>query len=223
MAIAVAVRGGRPAWANMRTLFGLALFSISLVSGWHLLEGSGGGLRLWAAARDLPAGVPLTASDLVPVTSNLGSAQVPLYLGAEVDLVGAELTRPVRAGEFLAADFVAPSDGGFEGQAITIPVTPEHAVGGALTAGDLVDVYATLRSAGSSPRTALVVEAAQVLDLVGTSDLMADSSTLAGLTLEVSGGDAAKLAHAIRTADLDVVKVNGESSSPVTSVSGNDL
>lgn len=223
MAIALAARDGRPAWMNLRTLFGALLFSISLVSGWHLLEGTGGGHRVWMAARDLPVGVPLTAADLVPVTSELGPAQMPLYLDAGVDLVGAELTRPVAEGELLAAAFVAPADGGFEGQAITIPVTPEHAVGGDLTPGDLVDVYATLKSVGSSARTVLVVEGAQILDLVGTSDLMSDNSTLAGLTLEVAGGEAAKLAHAIRTADLDVVKVNEESSTPTTSISRDDL
>ena len=223
MAVAVASRESRPAWMNLRTLFGLALFSVSLVSGWQLLEGSGAGLRLWSAARDLPAGVPLRASDLVPVTGDLSPTQVSLYLGAEVDLVGTELTRPVAAGEFLAADFVAPADGGFEAQAMTIPVTPEHAVGGDLAAGDRVDVYATLRSSGSSARTVLVIQAAQILDLVGTSDLMSDGNTLVGLTLEVTGADAPKLAHAIRTAELDVVKVNGDSSSAMISVSRGDL
>src|SRR5688500_14632501 len=208
---------------NLRTLFGITLFSISLASGWHLLEGSGPGLRLWAAARDLPAGVPLTAADLVATTGDLGPAQSGLYLGAEVDLLGAELTRPVSEGELLSAHFVASADGGFEGQEITIPVTPEPAVGGDLTPGDLVDVYATLKVGGASPRTVLVVEAAQILDLVGASDLMAETSSLVGLTLDISGSDAAKLAHAIRTAELDVVKVNGESSGTLTSVSGEDL
>lgn len=216
-------RGSRPAWLNLRTLFGSALFAISLGSGWLLLEGAGGDLRLWAAARDLPAGVPLTASDLIPVTGDLGPDQVSLYLGADVDLVGTELTRPVAEGELLNAGFVAPAEEGLEAQAITVPVTPEHAVGGDLSPGDLVDVYATLKAGGATPRTVLVVQAAQILDLVGASDMLGQSSTLAGVTLGVTGEDTAKLAHAIRTAEVDVVKVYEESLTPSTSVSGDDL
>lgn len=223
MAVAMASRDARPGWMNLRTLFGFALFSISLALGWQLLEGSGGGIRFWAAAKDLPAGVPLRSGDLMAVTGDLAAAQAPLYLGVGADVVGAELTRPVAKGELLSAGSVAESDEGFEGQVITVPVTPEHAVGGDLAPGDLVDVYATFRSAGASARTVLVVRNAQILDLVGTSDLLHDGSTLAGLSLDVTGHEAARLAHAIRTGELDVVRVSGVGPAGPTLVTGDDL
>lgn len=210
MAVSVAVRRERPAWMNLRTAFGLLLFLLSLLSGWHLLEGTERGARLWAAAADLPAGVPLRDSDLVAVTSDLGGAQLSVYLGANADLVGAQLTRPASEGELLAARFVAPSGSRASEQAMTVPVTADHAVGGELAPGDRVDVYATLTGGRGSGRTSLVVGSAQILALVTSGDLMSDGRSLTGLTLQVDPDEAPRLAFAVRTADIDVVRVNGE-------------
>lgn len=224
MAVSVAVRRERPAWLNLRTLFGLALFLLSLLSGWHLLEGTERGTLVWAAADDLAAGVPLRTSDLVAVRSDLGADQLSVYLGAGADLEGAELTRPVGRGELLAARFVAPAGTGSEGRAMTVPVTADHAVGGRLTRGDRVDVYATLKGGRASARTTLILGSAQVLDLVTTGGLVADGESLTALTLEVSAVDAARLAFAIRTAEIDIVRVRGDEATPHPgSVSAADL
>lgn len=210
MAVSVAVPNRRPVWLNVRTAFGAALFLFSVVSGWAVLEGTEQGIRIWAAAEDLPSGVPLTQSDLVPVTSDLAPEQAALYLSADTPLDGALLTRPVTKGELLAADFVAPASRTSGSRAMTIPTSPEHAVGGDLSAGDFVDIYATLKPGHGTPRTVLVVASAQIVDVVTATDLMVDNGALTGLTVEVGPDDAAKLAHAIRTAELDVVKVQGE-------------
>lgn len=224
MAVRIAVRGERPGWLNLRTVFGLLLFLASSAWGWMLLDGVDRGTRLWAAASDLPAGVPLRSSDLVAVTSELGQQQLSVYLGAGTNLEGAELTRPVGRGELLVAGFVAPSEQGSAARAITVPITSDHAVGGDLSPGDRVDVYATLGGSRGAARTTLVVSSAQVLDLVTAGGLISDGESLIGLTLEVSADDAARLAFAIRSGDVDIVKLTGDQpTSPGGSVSASDL
>lgn len=214
----------RPTWLNLRTIFGLILFVTSSAWGWFLLDGVERETRLWAAAADLPAGVALTSSDLVAVTSDLGEDQLPLYLGADTNLEGAELTRPVGRGELLAAAFVAPGGGDSTRRAMTVPVTADHAVGGELRPGDHVDVYATLKGMRGVGRTTLVVSSAQVLDLVTAGGMISDGESLIGLTLEVDAIEAAHLAFAIRSADIDIVRLTGDRpATPVRSVTAADL
>lgn len=224
MAVRIAGRGESPGWLNLRTVFGLLLFLASSAWGWMLLDGVERGTRLWAAASDLPAGVPLRSSDLVAVTSDLGQQQLSIYLGAGTNLEGAELTRPVGEGELLAAGFVAPSAHGSAVRAMTVPISADHAVGGDLRPGDRVDVYATLKGGRGAARTTLVVGSAQVLDLVTAGGLISDGESLVGLTVQVGAADAARLAFAIRSADIDVVRLTGDQPAlPVGSVSASEL
>lgn len=92
---------------------------------------------------------------------------------------------------------------------MTIPVTPEHAVGGRLRAGDRVDVYATFDSGDDRARTSLLVRGVEVLDVVETGGLVAGEESVVGLTVAVTPSEAARLAFAIRTAELDVALVAG--------------
>ena len=224
MAVREAGRTVRAPWANARTGFGLALFLVSLASGWHLLAATERGVQVWAASTDLPAGVALREDDVVAVATELGPGQLTAYLGPHLDLEGLELTRPAQKGELLAASFVAPEGSGPGGRSMTVPVTADHAVGGKLVPGDRVDVYATLTGGGASARTSLVVAEAQILDLVVADGLMVDGGALTGLTLDVDETDAARLAFALRNAEIDIVKVRGHGPPPsVASASARDL
>ena len=96
------------------------------------------------------------------------------------------------------------------GSSMTIPVTPEHAVGGTLRPGDVVDVYATFNAADLRARTELVVEGAEVLDVVTAGGLVVSDDSMIGVTVAIDPDAAGALAGAIRTAEIDLVRVAGD-------------
>ncbi|HEV2754604.1 MAG TPA: Flp pilus assembly protein CpaB [Actinomycetota bacterium] len=201
----------RPRWINARTVLGLVLFTMSLVIGRSVLEGAETTVRMWAAARDLRQDQTLTSGDLVPADVKLPSDVAAAYAGAGADLEGAVLMRPLRAGELIPSDWIATGAPAVAGRSISIPVTPEHAVGGDVRPGDRVDVYATFDASGDRARTSLLVRDVEVLDVVEAGGLVVGEEAVVGLTVAVTPPEAARLAFAIRTAELDVALVAGAS------------
>ena len=223
MQVAVARRAEAPSWVNVRTALGLLLFAISLVSGSVVLGSADDGTQVWAARRDLAEGTILTAADLEVVAVRLPEEQLAGYLGASTELSGAALVRPVRRGELVPAGWVT-EEGGAASRSIAVPITADHAMGGALRPGDRVDVFATLRGVRGESKTTLLVSAAEVEDLLRSDGMVMGSDEFAGITLSVSPEDAAKIAFAIRTSDLDVVRVEGSTDPAVTSpITSDDL
>ena len=68
------------------------------------------------------------------VEANLPASVLTRYVPAEQVLEGAILTRAVGAGELIAVDWIS-STGSAASRSMTIPVAPEHAVGGDLRPG----------------------------------------------------------------------------------------
>lgn len=208
MDIPQARRIEKPRWINARTILGLLLFTVSLLAGQRLIESTRVTTGMWSAAHDLPTGTVLSANDLVPIQVNLGS-QSSHYALAETALIGAVITRPVGAGEMFPLKALAAPGTASDGRLITIPIGPEHAVGGALSPGDLVDVFATFRPGeGGSFSTQLLGEA-EVVEVVTSGGIVAAAEGLVGLTLRVTPDDAGRVAFAIRNAEIDVVRVTG--------------
>ncbi len=212
MEIPAARRLERPAWINLRTILGLTLFAIAFVTGQRVLTTGSTTVPVWIAARDLPAGAVLGPTDLRPAEVNLPPELTGTYVSATQDLTGSVLTRTVRRGELLAGTWVSsspPSTGG----AITIPLSREHAVGGALRPGDLVDVYATFDAGDLRSRTDLIVREAEVLEVVSSGGLVAGDDSLVGVTIAIDPDAGAEVAGAIRTAEIDLVRVSGSAGS----------
>lgn len=208
----------RPRWLNLRTSLGALLFGIALFSGWHVLGSAEAGHPVWAAATDLSEGTRLTRADLTIVEVDLPTEQLRRYLTGEISVEGGTVVQAVRSGELLPAAWVAADAIGSSSRFVTIPITADHAAGGALRPGDRVDVFASLSSGRPGARTTLVVAAAEVEALVHSGGFVSDDESLAGVTVEVSPQDAAKLTFAIRSADIDLVRVHGHASA-VTSTS----
>lgn len=208
----------RPRWLNLRTTLGGLLFGIALLSGWHVLASAEVGHPVWAAATDLSEGTRLTMADLTIVEVDLPPEQLGRYLSADNSVEGATLVQAARSGELIPAAWVTAEGVGSSSRFVTIPITADHAAGGALRPGDRVDVFASLSSGRPGARTTLVVAAAEVEDLVHAGGFVADDESLAGVTVEVSSLDAAKLTFAIRSADIDLVRVHGDAT-PVMSAS----
>lgn len=204
MDVAPARRIERPAWLNARTVAGALLFALAFISGQRLLADARTTVPAWVAARDLATGTLVTADDLRAVDVRLPAEVVSRYVTTPEDVTGARLARPVAAGELVPSDALA-AEGPADATAVTVPVAPEHAAGGALRPGDRVVVYATFDARGADARTVPVVQGAEVVGVVAAGGLVADDETIAAVTLGVPQRDAARLAFATRNAELDVV------------------
>jgi Flp pilus assembly protein CpaB len=190
-------------------LFGLALFVVAFVGGQRILTVSGQDQLFWVAAHDLASGTNLGPGDLTTAPVRLTPEVEARYVEASTALDEMYLTSPVRAGEMISRSVVAPRFLG-ERRAMTLPVGPEHAVGGRLSPGDHVDVYATFPE--GSGRALLLLGDAEVLEIVTAGGLVVAEESLVGITIEVDRDQAASVATAIRGAELDVVRIDGASS-----------
>lgn len=224
MGITVARRLERPSWLNLRSILGAILFAIAFVAGNAVLMQAEDGHLVWVARRDLPSGSVLTGSELTLAAVDMAPSQLEQYLGRRADLHEAILVRPVRRGELLHASAVAAGGAGVSTRALTIPLDAAHAVGGALRVGDKVDVFATTSSGQREARTSLLVADVEVQDVLSEASFVTEDGALVGITVAVTPEDAARLAFAIRNAELDVVRVDGPASDVnVSSVEAEDL
>lgn len=209
MEIPQARRLARPGWINARTVLGLVLFVMSLVIGRSVLEGAQTTVGVWAAARDLRQDEPIDTSDLVRAEVKLPADVAASYALADQDVDGAVLMRPLLEGELVPAGWLSTGAAATTGRSMTVPVSPEHAVGGGLRQGDRVDVFATFDAGSDRARTTLLVRDVEVLDVVEAGGLVMGEEAVVGLTVAVTPPEAARLAFAIRTAELDVALVAG--------------
>lgn len=217
MEIAQAARATRPTWVNVRTVLGVMLFGLSLLGGQRILAAGRTTVDVWVAAHDLPQNSVIAPGDLEPAAVKLPAALLPSYLGTAETLEGQVVTRPLHAGELVARSWLAQSPTPSGARSITIPVEPEHAVGGTLRSGDRVDVLATFDAGDLRARTTILARGVDVLETVKAGALAFGDESLVGVTLSVSPQEAARLAFAVRTGEIDVVRVDGPADAPLSS------
>lgn len=210
MDVAVAGRAGRPAWINRRTVFGVLLVALSVAGGHAILESGKATTPMWVAARDLAGGSTVSAYAVRVEHVHLPPSLASSYAAADHPIEGQVVTRPVSEGELLSFDWLAVRAPG-EGRALTVPVDPEHAVGGDLHPGDLVDIFATFDAGDPSARTVTLAREVQVVDLVTAGGLVMGDKAVVGITVSVSPEDAQRIALAARTGELDVARVDDPS------------
>lgn len=204
-----AARVARPSWANMRTLIGLLLFCTAVVAGRNLLDDARGTSQVWVAAHDIPQDAALVPDDLRVIDVRLPD-DVDGYVPASRDVTGAVLTRPLLEGEMLNAAWVATGDEVTAGRTLTIPIEPEHAVGGDLHPGDRVDVVATFNAGDVRAHTVPLLRAVEIRDLVTAGGLVVGEEAVVGVTVGVTPQEAVDLIFAVRNAEIDVVRVDGD-------------
>ncbi len=188
---------------------GLLLFSVAFFGAQRLIAGARATVPVLVAARDLPTDHTLTAADLVRAEVALPPELMTRYALASRDLAGVSLSRPVAEGEMIALSWVAEGRYVGEGRALTIPITADHAVGGDLQTGDRVDILATFDSGEVRARTVLVAGGVEIVNPVEAGGLVTGEASVIGVTVAVTPEQAAELTFAIRSADLDVVRVEG--------------
>ena len=211
MDIAVAKRLARPHWLNARVVLGTTLVGLSLVGGRAVVASTDTTTAVLAAVNDIQPGTQVTSDLLTIERVHLSPALLRTYVTAGSPVEGLTVQLPIPAGALIPEASLRESPGGAEGRAITIPVEPDHAVGGVLRAGDRVDVYATFDSSDVRARTEVLIRAAPVIDIVSDGGFVAGDRSIVGVTVAVDPDVARRIAFAARIALLDVARVDGGS------------
>ena len=212
----------RPRWMNARTVMGLALFSASVIAGQQVVSAPAPSTRVWVAAHALSAGTTLTASDLTTVEGDLPPEAMEHYALAVTDLEGAYVARAIPAGQLVPLDSLAEAAPSASRQ-MTVPVAAEHAVGGDLQAGDVIDILVTLDAGRGSARTSVLVSGAEVLRVVEAGGAFGSEGSAIGVTIAVSAEDAPRLVLAMRTGEIDIVRSTATGNAAPGEVTTGDL
>lgn len=194
---------------DVRVVTGIVLVAVSVVGGLRLARGPAPGTRVFVAAADLDVGHVLTRGDLAEVDVRAPDALVAgLEQANRRAPVGRVLRTPVRAGSAIPVDALG---GGLPpGRDVTIPVTPEHALGGEIRTGDRLDVYATFDKGTDVARTLTVARGATVRGVTRSDGLFGQQqSGITAITLAVDPDAAIAVAFAARNGELDVVRARG--------------
>jgi Flp pilus assembly protein CpaB len=212
MTTASAVSGGRLSlrWPKVdtRLVVGLLLVTLSVLGGLRLASTADDTVGVYAATRDLPADHVLKRDD-VRVTQIRASDSVldGLVVARRVPPIGRALRFPLAEGALLQTGAVGTSGVRATGREITVPISADHALGGALEAGDRVDVLGSFDKGTELAKTLTVAKSAQVVDVVSTDGLFGQrEGELSALTLAVRPDDVVLVAFAVRNGEVDVVR-----------------
>lgn len=202
----------RRAWRlprlDARVTIGLVLIAVSVLGGLRLLAAADHTVAVWAASRDLPAEHVLGPDDVRVARVHASPEVLGRLVRSESSLAGRVLRFPVERGGLLAASSLGRNPR--SGREITVPVAPEHALGGAVHRGDRVDLLASFGKGTDDARTLTVAQNAEVVDVVRGSGLFGQhEGTLSALTLSVPADDTVFVAFAARNGELDVVRATG--------------
>jgi Flp pilus assembly protein CpaB len=210
----------RPRRADPRAIVGVFLTLAALAGSVAFWVSATEARPVLVAARDLPAGATLSASDLGIAYIRADDAVYHAALPSDMleSLVGRQLGEPIHAQQVLARAQLADRFGLAPDQvAITIPARPDSAVDGRLRPGDSVQVLVTVSDKSRNEaharevlRRARVFEVGRDASLTTAGQSSLDSAdagrgTIASVTLAVTHDQARDLAEARRTGDLDVL------------------
>ena len=198
-----------PRWLNGRLVAGVVLVLLSALLGAKVLAGADTRELVWAAKRDLPVGYQLTASDVAAVRVRLGATGGHYLAAVGPAPAGYVLRRAVTAGELVPGEaLAAPGAADPDRRVVAVPVRPGHWPH-ELAPGDVVDVYATTRAAGSAtPAPAVLVLRAVPVQRVPSGDRAVFGSGGSGAAVELSvpAADVVALVTAVQSGDVDLVR-----------------
>lgn len=207
----------QPRQVDWRAIVGVLVMLLTTTGSFLFWTISSDTRAVLVATRDVPAGATLGSQDLATARVRVDDAiyQAAIPAAEESSLVGRQLTEPIHAHELLAQAQFSSGPHLAAGQvALTIPISPDTAVGGTLRVGDQVEVLLTTNKGKPEARTTVVLPRvtvdnigyAQTLAAVGTSssDQAANPGQVRWLTLLVSQDQAVQLAQAKWAGELDV-------------------
>lgn len=211
--------------SRVRGSLALAVVFAVLAGLFYLLAASGGsGESIAVAARDLRAGEALDAGVVRYVEVSGAPAFMATLLGPEdlAQVNGFVLTHAITEGSPIGhGDLVSPAAGA-QARSMSIPVEDEHAAGGAIGVGDIVDVIDGGEN-GVAPSYA--VTGVQVVAVSAASDgTLGSSGNKSWIAVALPDGPlfdgqaALRLAAAIQHGKVEVVRSTGAPPLPASAV-----
>ncbi len=190
-----------------RALVGGLLVAVAAVGTFAAVSGAGRGpdTSYVVAARDVEPGSVLTSDDLELVPIDLPDSVRGGAFTRPGEVVGAVVVGPLAEGDLVQAGGLAPGD---PVPTFSLALPEADANGGDLGPGDVVQVFATYGSDGSSPTILLSAEA----DVVGTSsadDTVASSGEITVKLAVPSAEERSAIINAKVTGQISLVRVNG--------------
>jgi Flp pilus assembly protein CpaB len=161
-----------------------------------------------AASRDIPPGTVIDADVLrVAHIQADGATLATLFAAADGDaLRGQVAVEDIPAGALVTRAAVRNASVGRAPRAMSFPIPRSRAVGGAIDAGDRVDVLAVQRTSG---RSGYVATDLQVLAFSSHDTGPLQGSDDASITLAVDSAAAARIASALETGTITLVRATG--------------
>jgi Flp pilus assembly protein CpaB len=195
---------------DVRVVTGIVLVAVSVLGGLRLTQAPPAMTRVYVAAADLDAGHVLSHRDLA-VAEMRGSAALTRGLErvGRGEPTGRVLRTPLRSGAAVSVDALGAAVP--PGREITVPVTPEHALGGAIRIGDRIDVFASFDKGTDAARTVTVARGATVRGVTRADGLFGQrAGSMTAITVAVEPDAAVAVAFAARNGELDIVRSRGE-------------
>jgi Flp pilus assembly protein CpaB len=157
------------------------------------------------AVRSLQPGARLRPGDLSVTQVDARSPLLRTLLPAGDERADGWLVpHGLRAGEAVRLSDLRPPAWAQGRRAMSVPVEAEHAVGGALRAGDLVDVVGIAEG-----RASWVVLGAEVLDVPELDTGGLGAVTAYSVTIAITEAQALRLALALREGQVEVLRSTG--------------
>jgi hypothetical protein len=202
-----ALRLETTSWVNVRSVLGLLLVLAAVAAGTLILERAQQLVPVYAAARDLPSGVPLSNGDLLLARVRLPAAELARYLqpGHLPAVTGKALVSPLRQHMLVPVDGLTASVG--DGDLVEVAIKADHDdMPAGLRPGDRVGVLAAYSDGLHKAAAQVLVESAEVVRVLEDSGGLAGSRRQTGVQVRVPEDRASPLAAAIAGGRVFVVK-----------------
>jgi Flp pilus assembly protein CpaB len=166
-------------------------------------------MRVAVTATEVRAGQTLRAEDVTYVDARVDDAVLATLIRPEraSDIDGWVVTTTLAPGELLRLSDLQTPSAPAEQRAMSIPIEAEHAVAGELQAGDRVDIIEVVDRSATYLVTAAEVLAVPPMQSAGIAGGLRSFS----VTVAVDDATALRLAVALRSGQLEIVRSTGSS------------
>jgi hypothetical protein len=194
-------------WVNLRSVLGLVLVFGAVFGGTVVLQRAQRLVPVYAAARDLPSGVPLSDADLSPIGVRLPGPELGRYLrpGGSVSITGKMLAVPLRQHMLVpVGDLVASREQGNMVE-LAINIDPGDMLQG-LRPGDHVQILGAYSDGLQQGAAQVLVDSAEVVRILQDSGGLATGRRESGVQVRLPRERTAAVAAAIAGGRVFVVK-----------------